>query len=146
MEEAISNGEFLEYAQVHGNLYGTSLQSLQEVQKGGKIPLLDIDVQGVKNVKDRQQYNRVDVQEVGDDGVQLQAKYIFIAPPSLDSLLNRLVSRGTETEESIKRRTKNAVAEMEYGMAEGNFDAIVVNDDLDRACEEFSNVVDRLCR
>lgn len=145
MKEAISNGEFLEYAEVHGNLYGTSLQSLQEVQKGGKIPLLDIDVQGVKNVKDRQ-YNRVDVQEVDDDEVQLQAKYIFIAPPSLDSLLNRLVSRGTETEESIKRRTKNAVAEMEYGVAEGNFDAIVVNDDLDRACEEFSNVVDRLCR
>ena len=138
MNISIKNNQFLEYANVHGNLYGTSLNSLMDLTNQGKIPLLDIDVQGVKNVKEREKFQSC------DDGPILKPKYVFIAPPSLELLLERLVSRGTETEESIQRRTQNAVAEMEYGMTEGNFDAIVVNDDLEQACIKFSNVIDTL--
>ena len=142
MKDAITNGEFLEYAEVHGNFYGTSLESLAQLERNGKIPLLDIDVQGVKNIKERQRQQQL--HQYSDDSPELQAKFIFIAPPSLDQLLNRLVSRGTETEESIKKRTNNAVAEMKYGIKQGNFDAIIVNDDLDEACREFREVIHRL--
>jgi guanylate kinase len=140
MEESIRKNLFLEYAHVHGNIYGTSLDSLSLLEENGQIPLLDIDVQGVMNIKKRQEE---DVQN-SHDVPELQAKYIFIAPPSLDLLLQRLTARGTETEESIQRRTKNAIAEMEYGMMDGNFDAVIVNDDLNQACIEFSDVIDEL--
>lgn len=140
MKESIGNNDFLEFAEVHGNFYGTSLESLSQLESSGKIPLLDIDAQGVKSIKQRQQncYNN------NFNGPDLQAKFIFIAPPSLDLLLHRLLSRGTETEESIKKRTKNAVAEMTYGLADGNFDAVIINDDLDQACREFRDVINTL--
>ena len=149
MEEAISHGQFLEYAHVHGNIYGTSLDSLECLENDGKIPLLDIDVQGVKEIKKRQfeqqQQQQYDDDDDDDESIpELQAKFIFIAPPSLELLLQRLISRGTETEESIKKRTHNARKEMEYGMIDGNFDAVIVNDDLNIACAEFENVVGRL--
>ncbi len=144
----MANNKFLEHASVHGNLYGTSFESLLFLEGEGKLPLLDIDVQGVKKIKEcqeeQQQHRQQQQHDISLDEApefELQAKYIFIAPPSLDLLLQRLVSRGTETEESIQRRTKNAVAEMEYGMTEGNFDAIVVNDDLDQACKDFNDVI-----
>lgn len=145
MRDAIANGQFLEYAEVHGNFYGTSLESLSQLEKKGKIPMLDIDVQGVKNVRERQEQQKQGKSEQCDDeSPELDAKFIFIAPPSLELLLDRLVSRGTETEESIKKRTKNAVAEMKYGIQEGNFDAIIVNDDIEEACREFRDVIHRL--
>lgn len=146
MEKAITNNEFLEYAHVHGNIYGTSLSSLSVLEENGMIPLLDIDVQGVKEIKKRQLSQQFDEENgVADCNTpELQAKYIFIAPPSLDLLLERLISRGTETEESIQKRSKNAIAEMEYGMEKGNFDAIIVNDDLDGAVAEFERVVSEM--
>lgn len=128
MKQAIADGKFLEHAQVHGNFYGTSWSSLRHVQKLGKHCLLDIDVQGVKNIKQMES----DV---------LKPKYIFISPPSMDILEERLVGRGTETAESLARRTANARSEVEYGSQEDNFDAVVVNNDLDEACEEFARVV-----
>jgi len=132
MKGAISQGEFLEFAEVHGNLYGTSIKSLRDVN--GKRPILDIDVQGIKNVKSH----------VKEDSSVLQPKYIFISPPSMETLRTRLESRGTETEESLKRRTENARAEMEYGTTEGNFDEIVVNDDLEKACDDFAAAVTKI--
>jgi guanylate kinase len=128
MKQAIADGEFLEHAEVHGNFYGTSYSSLRHVQELGKRCLLDIDVQGVKNIKTMES----DV---------LKPKYVFISPPSLDVLEERLVGRGTETAESIARRTANARRELEYGSQDDNFDAVVVNNDLDEACAEFSRVV-----
>ena len=143
IKKAISNHEFLEYAEVHGNIYGTSFKSLSQLEENGMIPLLDIDVQGVKEIKKRQLSKNDD--DYNDEMMpKLQARFIFIAPPSLELLLRRLKSRGTENEESINKRTKNAVAEMEYGMEEGNFDAIIVNDDLDQACAEFETVVNKM--
>jgi len=75
---------------------------------------------------------------------ELDAKFIFIAPPSAEALRERLEGRGTETEETLERRFRNAEAELEYGMEPGNFDAVVVNDDLDRACAEFEKIVEEM--
>lgn len=152
IKEAIKRYEFLEFAQVHGNWYGTSLKSLKHVQETeAKLPLLDIDVQGVKNIKEwqkKQQANRAktsdDSNNIGDSIPFLDAKFIFIAPPSLETLKDRLMSRGTESVESLERRTANAVAEVEYGMQDGNFDEIVVNDDLIDACVKFKHAIEKI--
>lgn len=117
MKAAIEQGKFIEHAQVHTNFYGTSFEAVEKIQNQGKICVLDIDIQGVQNVKRS----------------GLDCKYIFIAPPDMETLENRLRGRGTETEEKIAVRLKNAKSELEYGLAEGNFDAIVVNTTLDDA-------------
>mmetsp|Transcript_27524 Transcript_27524/g.41650 ORF Transcript_27524/g.41650 Transcript_27524/m.41650 type:complete len:259 (+) Transcript_27524:134-910(+) len=132
MEYDIGQGLFLEHAHVHGNLYGTSWDSLKYVQEDDKRCLLDIDVQGVQTLKEQ------------NFGVNWRPRYLFIAPPSLEILLERLRSRGTETPESVRIRTAKAQQEVDYGLACGNFDAIVVNDDLDEACLEFERVVKEL--
>lgn len=131
MRRKLSKGAFLEHAEVHGNIYGTSWSSLRDVQKQGKHCLLDIDVQGVQRVKTIE----TDI---------LKPKYLFIAPPSLEILEKRLVSRGTESPASLARRTQNAREEVEYGAQDGNFDAIVVNDSLEQAVENFAAAVREL--
>lgn len=133
MEEAIAAGKFIEYAQVHGNIYGTSFEAMRDVQDTlQKICLLDIDVQGVKNIKNH---------EKREEFPRVEGNFIFIAPPSMEILEDRLKGRGTETPESLERRTRNAQAEMDYGMEDGNFDHIVVNADLDQACKDFDAAV-----
>jgi guanylate kinase len=130
MKHEIAGGGILEFAEVHGNYYGTSWSSLRDVQTGGRCCLLDIDVQGVQNIKTME-----------SDG--LKPKHIFIAPPSLQELEERLMGRGTETPESLARRTANARKKLEYGTDtdNNNFDALVVNQNLDLACREFARVV-----
>ena len=119
-EAAIANQEFIEYANVHTNYYGTSIAAVEKVGRAGKVCFLDIDIQGVQSVK--------------KSGIQ--CKYIFISPPSIEELERRLRSRGTEAEDKILVRLANAAKEMEYGSTPGNFDTIIVNDDLDKAVEE----------
>jgi guanylate kinase len=131
MESAIQSNLFLEHARVHGNLYGTSWKSLRDVQEQDKRCLLDIDMQGVQALK----------KQTACSGANWKPRYIFIAPPSLDRLLERLSSRGTEDELSLKRRTAMAQTEVDYGMQKGNFDGIIINDDLDKACREFTLLV-----
>ena len=131
MKNGIGQGNFLEYAEVHGNYYGTSWSSLRDVQAKGKRCLLDIDVQGVKLIKSAASKE------------MLQPKYVFIAPPSFEVLKERLIGRGSETAETIARRTGNAKKELEYGTLD-NFDAIVVNNDLDLACQDFLHTVKQL--
>ena len=125
MEAAIANNEFIEYANVHTNIYGTSIKAIENVQAQGKICILDIDIQGVKRVK----------------ASGLGCKYVFIDPPSVDELEKRLRGRGTETEEKIQIRLKNAMDELQFGHEEGNFDAIVVNDELERAVEKITQLL-----
>lgn len=115
----IDEGKFVEYANVHGNYYGTSVQAVESVQKQGKICILDIDVQGVRNVKKS----------------TLDAIYVFVAPPSMDELEKRLRGRGTETEEAVLKRLGNAKVELDFGLGEGNFDRVFTNDDLDKTFE-----------
>jgi len=113
----VADGAFLEYATFSGNNYGTSRAAVETVKQEGKICILDIDVQGVKNIK------RTD----------LNPDYVFIKPPSRAALEERLRARRTENEESLAKRLAAAASEMDYGETEGNFDLIIVNDDLERA-------------
>jgi len=121
MKGEIDEGKFVEYAEVHGNYYGTSIKSVESVQSNNLICLLDIDIQGAQLVKKS----------------TLDAYYLFIAPPSMDELEKRLRGRGTESEEAMLKRLANARGELDYGTEGGNFDAVLVNSDLDRTFEEM---------
>jgi guanylate kinase len=99
IKNEIAEGKFIEYAEVHGKYYGTSVAAVESVRKQGKICILDIDVQGVQKVKES----------------SLQPLYLFISPPSMESLEKRLRGRGTETEDQMKMRLGNAAKELEYG-------------------------------
>jgi guanylate kinase len=112
-EQEIAEGHFAEWALVHGNYYGTSKHTIEEFFVEGYSVLLDIDVQGAASLK-----------KVYDS----RCVTIFIAPPSMEVLETRLRSRGTDPEESIQRRMKNAREEMARS---GEFDHLLVNDDLD---------------
>ena len=125
IKKEIDDGKFVEYAEVHGNYYGTSVAAVETVQKQNQICILDIDIQGVMKVKKS----------------SLEPLYFFITPPSLEELEKRLRGRGTETEESIKKRLANSAKEMEYGHAAGNFDRIFVNADLKEAFEELASAI-----
>lgn len=125
MKEDIDSGKFIEYAEVHGNFYGTSVAAVKSVQAKGQVCILDIDVQGVQNVKNS----------------SLNPYYIFIAPPSMADLEARLRGRGTEKEADIKKRLANAASELEYGKQPGNFDKYLVNGDLSKASAELGALV-----
>ncbi|XP_020290153.1 guanylate kinase [Pseudomyrmex gracilis] len=125
MQEQIKNGEFIENATYSGNLYGTSKQAVEEVQKLGKICVLDIDVQGVEQIK----------------STHLKPLYIFIKPPSLAELERRLKERKTETAESLERRLTIAKTELEYGETPGNFDIVIENDNFEKAYEILRNFI-----
>lgn len=125
MELAIQEGNFLESADVHGNLYGTSIAAVEAVADAGKRCILDIDVQGAQAVKKN----------------GLDALFIFIAPPSLEQLESRLRGRGTETEEQVQKRLNNAKAELEHGRNSLLFDHYVVNDDLENCYLEVKKLL-----
>ncbi|KAJ2512492.1 guanylate kinase [Coemansia sp. RSA 2049] len=114
---AIARNEFIEHAEFSGNRYGTTIQAVKDVADSGKTCILDIDVQGVKSVKN----------------TDLGARFVFIAPPSAEELERRLRSRGTDDEASILKRLQTANSELEYGNQEGTSDIKIVNDDLDSA-------------
>ncbi len=122
-KKKITEGDFLEWAEVHGNYYGTSKCQIKSLLEKGKTVILDIDVQGalqVRNVED------------------ISAKFLFIEPPSIEELHKRLDHRGTETEESINRRIQNAKREMTF---KDQYDFVIINDELDRAVSEFITII-----
>mmetsp|Transcript_3748 Transcript_3748/g.4263 ORF Transcript_3748/g.4263 Transcript_3748/m.4263 type:complete len:377 (+) Transcript_3748:65-1195(+) len=125
MQRAIDQDKFIEHALVHGNYYGTSKEIIEVLQGEDKITILDIDMQGVKSVKRS----------------AVAAKFIFIAPPSMIDLENRLRGRGTETEEAIQKRLGNAVKEMEYGQQDGEFDRIFINHDVESTVDEMIEIL-----
>jgi len=117
MMQMINAGEFLEHAEVHGNFYGTSRKAVEDVLMGGKMCLLDIDVQGCRSVRSS----------------DLCPYTIFIMPPSLDELERRLKDRATDSEETIAKRVANAAAEIQAAGEPGLFDVVIVNDDIEQA-------------
>ncbi|KAL4353367.1 hypothetical protein GQ457_06G024970 [Hibiscus cannabinus] len=125
MEKDIKDGKFLEFASVHGNLYGTSIEAVEAVADSGKRCILDIDVQGAKSVR----------------ASSLDAVFIFISPPSMSELEERLRLRGTETEEQIQKRLRNAKAEIEQGKSSGIFDHILCNDNLEKCYENLKKLL-----
>ena len=118
----IADGKFLEHAEVYGNFYGTPLNKIEERLNRGEDILLEIDVQGALNVKRK-----------CPEGV-----YIFLLPPSLEELKRRIEGRGTETPESLSRRMKNALAEINVGL---EYDYVVVNDSIENAAEKIKAIL-----
>jgi guanylate kinase len=121
-ESMITNGDFLEWAEVHGNLYGTSRRAVEEIRSSGYDVILTIDIQGAAQA--RKQFP--------------EAISVFIMPPSLDALARRLESRGTDTARDQQARLESALYEMEQYV---NFDYVVINDALDQAIDELVAII-----
>ena len=121
-EEMIAADDFLEWANVHGHLYGTARQQVRDEIAKGKDIVLEVDVQGAASVK-----------QLGLDSVS-----VFILPPSLETLRERLVARGTDSAEELRVRLANAPAELrQYS----NFDYVIFNDHVDRASSQLASIV-----
>lgn len=116
----------MEYATFSGNHYGTSKQTIVDQMSKGLVVVLDIEVQGVKQMKANS---------------SIDARYIFIKPPSFDALEARLRKRGTEKDEEIEKRLAQAKAELEYAETQGVYDKIIVNDDLEKAFKELEEFI-----
>lgn len=114
---------FWEWAEVHGNLYGTSKAAIDNLIKEGKDVILDIDVQGARQIREK----------IGKEAV-----FIFIAPPSLEVLQQRLTNRGTDAESVIKTRLQNARQEM---ADLGQYDYVIVNDVVENAVEVLRAII-----
>lgn len=118
----MDEGGFIEHAQFGSNLYGTSVEAVRKVRdEGGRCCILDIEMEGVKQVKK----------------TDLNARFLFLQPPSVEVLEKRLRGRGTDKEEAILERLKQADKEIEYAKTPGVHDKVIVNDDLEKAWEEF---------
>jgi len=125
----IKDDDFIEWEMVYeGKYYGTLKSELERIWSEGKVPVLDIDVHG---------------------GIHVQKEYpintlsIFVKPPSVEELRKRLESRGTESADSINTRVNKASYELSFA---NHFDHVIVNDDLDRACEEAEKIVGEFLR
>ena len=121
-EELISEGGFLEYANVYGNYYGSPLGKIQERLAEGNDILLEIDTQGA-----------LEVMKKCPDGL-----FIFLLPPSLGELERRIRGRGSETEESLKKRLGNAKAEIAIGE---KYKYVVVNDTVKKAVARIKSII-----
>ncbi|MBD3840968.1 MAG: guanylate kinase [Campylobacterales bacterium] len=118
-QNGISQGNFLEWAQVHGNFYGTSLIPIQKALQENKLVIFDIDVQGFEQV--RKQLANI-------------TTTVFITTPSLKELETRLISRGTDPQEVIQKRLTNAKKEIEYI---DQYDYLIINDNLEIASKQL---------
>lgn len=125
MSTAIEKGEFIETAIFSGNIYGTSKKAVDDVRRTGKICVLDIEMEGVKQIK------RTD----------LDPLLVFVMPPSIDELERRLRARNTEQEDSLKKRLETARREIKFGQEPGNFNIIILNDNLDKAYNELRDFI-----
>ncbi|KAF7650566.1 hypothetical protein LDENG_00123740 [Lucifuga dentata] len=125
MQAGIDNGEFIENAEFSGNIYGTSKAAVQDVQAQNLICILDIDMQGVKNIKN----------------TDLNPIYISIQPPSMAVLEKRLRDRKTESEESLQKRLNAAQVDMEISKEPGLFDVVIINDKLEDAYQQLKEAL-----
>ncbi len=125
--QKIQNNEFIEWEMVYeGKYYGTLKTELQRIKDMNKIPILDIDVKGAIHVQ--QQY----------EGRTLS---LFVQPPSIEELKRRLELRATESPEALQDRLNKAAYEISFRQ---HFDRIIINDDLERACQEAGAVISGL--
>ena len=129
MQKQIEQHEFLEFATVHGNLYGTSYRSVQHVIEGNRSCILDVDIQGVQNVMKK----------------QVKATYILIVPPSIEDLRKRLYSRNTDDEQSIQLRLRNSKEELRIARILP-FSHVIVNEDIDKAYTQLKECLVPLLR
>lgn len=143
MEKMISDGEFLENTEFSSNLYGTRLEkrrqngnvwheqftfskkAVTDVTSTGRICLLDVDKQGVKNIR----------------ATDLKAVFIYVSPPSFEVLSQRLRARQTDSESAIEKRLNEAKESMEFSKEPGVYDHIILNDQLDDAYQQLVKVL-----
>lgn len=119
-DDAVENGDMLEWALVHGrNRYGTPRSAVEAARAEGRAVILEIDLEGARQVRSSMP----------------DARFVFLAPPRWDVLVERLVGRGTESPEEQERRLETARVEM---AAEKEFDVTIVNDDLDEAVDALA--------
>lgn len=122
-DELVATGQMLEWAVVHGrNRYGTIRSTVERALQEGKKVLLEIDLQGARQVKE----------------AMPEAHFVFLAPPSWEELVHRLVGRGTESAEEQQRRLETAKIEL---AAESEFDFTVINDTVERASAELVSIM-----
>ncbi len=121
-KELVEKNEFIEWAEVHNNYYGTPINYVEETLEKGNDVILEIDIQGARQIIDTYQ----------------EAVFVFLAPPSLEELKSRIYGRGTESEEVIKTRLNNANKELEEAE---RYDYLIVNDKLDQAIEKLKSVI-----
>ncbi len=124
-QKKVDQGFFVEWANVHNNLYGTSLKQLEEAWSKDLCVIMDVDVQGASTF--RRKYP--------------DAVTFFILPPSIDELRRRIVKRDGKTPADLEVRMGNAVKELELA---GQFDYQIVNDKFDKSYEEFKKIVEKL--
>ncbi|KAM6496922.1 guanylate kinase [Amanita muscaria] len=122
--DLVQEGAFIEHAQFSGNHYGTSFEAVRLIQQQGKRCILDIEAQGVQQIKK----------------TELNPVYLFISPPNIKTLRRRLQVRATDTESAIQKRLAIALNEIQYAKQPNIHDIVIVNDDLDRAYEQLRNV------
>lgn len=120
--EKISSGDFLEYAEVYGNFYGTPKSAVIEKIEDGEDVILEIDIQGALKVKENY-----------PEGV-----FIFILPPSMEELKNRIIGRGSETAESLVTRFKSAYQEINYV---SKYNYAVINDTVEEAVNKIESII-----
>jgi len=121
-EEMVRRGEFLEWANVYGYLYGTNRTQVERELAAGHDIILEIDVQGAASIREKI-----------DDAVS-----IFILPPSFELLRQRLLSRGTDSPTDLERRLRGAPAEVEQHR---DFQYVILNDDINRASQQLASVI-----
>lgn len=118
----IENVEFLEYAQIYDNFYGTPKAAIIECLEKGQDVILEIEMQGARQIK-----------EVYPEGV-----FIFVLPPSLEELKSRIVGRGTETQEEIEKRFSCAFEEINQIV---NYDYFIVNEDIEKSVSDVEAII-----
>lgn len=122
-EQMIERGDFLEWADVYGHLYGTSCKQVERERAAGHEIILEIDVQGAESIRAK----------IPD------AVSIFILPPSFELLRERLLARGTDSADALEKRMRGAPSEVEQYR---NFQYVILNDDINRASHQLASVID----
>ena len=122
-ERRAAHNDFIEFAEVHGNLYGTSIVESEKVSRSGKDLIVEIDVQGALQILDK----------LPDECIS-----IFVLPPSFEVLRARLTSRGTEGEDELKTRLKNAFDEV---LQYERFQYVIINEDLPSATRQIASII-----
>lgn len=122
-ERRRSAGLFLEWAEVHGHLYGTPVRFVDEGVRAGRVVVLDVDVQGGASVR----------------RARTDAVSVFVYPPSIDALRQRLLARGTDPPDVVERRLRNAPGELSQWR---EYDYLVLNDDLEQAVRMLGDIVE----
>jgi guanylate kinase len=139
-QKLIEEKAFIEHAEFSGNFYGTSFETVRHVQQQGRRCILDIEAQVRRFLNPLPSHSNTAQGVRQIKNTDLNPVYLFISPPSLASLRDRLRGRGTETEASVQKRLNTALKEVEFAKQPNVHDMVIINDDLDRAYELFKQV------